>query len=956
YVVADNAVAPSDLASHARAWLPDFMVPSALVALEEFPLLPNGKIDRSALPDPDPGTNRTASRPPSGPDEELIARVWGELLDVTEVGAEDDFFALGGHSLLATRLTHRLGEALGTHIPLHLVFEHPILTDLAAHLPVGIEQGRTSPITLLDRVPEQDGTLVLAASPGQERLWVQCALDPEANLAYHIRGAVHLHGPLNEDALVTALHHLAYRHESLRTSLRQIDGELRQVVAPHPEVPLLRTDTADWAAVIDAETRRAFDLSAGPLWHVTLVSAGPEHHVVVMSLHHAIADGWSLDVMLREIARTYVELLRAPGTKALSPAPVQYAEAAAWQRETASSDAEFWRSHLEGTPSAGLPTDRPRPPRQTFRGDAVPLNLPQEALAGAARNASTTSFTVLATALAVVLVKLTDRYDVTLGIPVAGRDHPDTAEVVGYLVDTLPLRLCPDPHATLAETLDATRARVDDVRAHPRMPLEELLREARTQGDRGPLFQVLLAVNGTPPRYELAGLEMSPAPVPFRTTPYDLVVQAEERDGRVTGHLLFNTDLFERSTAELIADRLVTAVQALADGPTLTVAEVDVRSVGERERVAALSAGAPLASGVARRVEELVEGVVDRLGGAGVAVRCAGEALSFGELEERANRLAWGLRGAGVGPGDVVGVLLPRSVDLVVALLGVLKSGAGYVPMDPGYPDERVDFMVEDSGVSLVLRSAKDFPDGGRTDRVPTSGSGSDVAYVIYTSGSTGRPKGVMIEHSQVVAMLSWAGRVFSREELAQTLAATSVSFDLSVFEIFAPLSVGGTVHLVPDNALDLIANPGRYEDVTLINTVPSVARELLAAGAIPPRARTMNLAGEPLAPHLVTELYAHPVIGVVNNLYGPSEDTTYSTHAVTAPGDARTPIGRPVDGTQAYVLDGALRPVVVGAVGELYLSGAGVTRGYHARPALTAERYLPDPFSANGGRMYRTG
>ncbi|MGA5418613.1 condensation domain-containing protein, partial [Streptomyces pseudogriseolus] len=642
------------------------------------------------------------------------ARVWSELLGITEIGADDDFFALGGHSLLATRLTHRLGEALGTHIPLHLVFEHSTLADLAAHLPTSDDEGRTSPIPLLDRVPKPDGTLVLPASPGQERLWVQCALDPEANLAYHIRGAVHLHGPLSEDAFVTALHHLAYRHESLRTSLRQIDGELRQVVAPDPEVPLLRTTTADWEAVIDAETRRAFDLSAGPLWHVTLVSAGPEHHVVVMSLHHAIADGWSLDIILREISRTYGELLRAPGTEALSPAPVQYAEAAAWQRETAPDDADFWRSHLEGTTSAGLPTDRPRPPRQTFRGDAVPLNLPQEALAGAARKAATTSFTVLAAALAVVLVKLTDRYDVTLGIPVAGRDHPDTAEVVGYLVDTLPLRLCPDPHATLAETLDATRARVDDVRAHPRMPLEELLREARPQGDRGPLFQALLAVNGTPPRYELAGLEMSPAPVPFRTTPYDLVVQAEERDGRVTGHLLFNTDLFERSTAQLIADRLATVVQALADGHPLTVAEVDVRSVGERERLGALSAGAPLADEAAGRVEELFEGVVDRLGGHGVAVRCAGEVLSFGELEERANRLAWGLRDVGVGPGDVVGVLLPRSVDLVVALLGVLKSGAGYVPMDPGYPDERVDFMVEDSGVSLVLRSVKDFPDGGR--------------------------------------------------------------------------------------------------------------------------------------------------------------------------------------------------------------------------------------------------
>ncbi len=350
YVVADHGAAPSDLAAHARTWLPDFMVPSALVALEEFPLLPNGKIDRSALPDPEPDADRAFSRPPSGPAEELIAQIWSELLDVTEVGADDDFFALGGHSLLATRLTHRLGEALGTHIPLHLVFEHSTLADLAAHLPTSDDEGRTSPIPLLDRVPEPDGTLVLPASPGQERLWVQCALDPEANLAYHIRGAVHLHGPLSEDAFVTALHHLAYRHESLRTSLRQIDGELRQVVAPDPEVPLLRTTTADWEAVIDAETRRAFDLSAGPLWHVTLVSAGPEHHVVVMSLHHAIADGWSLDIILREISRTYGELLRAPAPKHSRPhpssTPKQQPGSARRRRTTRISGDPTWKALL----------------------------------------------------------------------------------------------------------------------------------------------------------------------------------------------------------------------------------------------------------------------------------------------------------------------------------------------------------------------------------------------------------------------------------------------------------------------------------------------------------------------------------------------------------------------------------------------------------------------------------
>ncbi|WP_330177299.1 amino acid adenylation domain-containing protein [Streptomyces sp. NBC_01498] len=958
YIVPDQpgGLVPDGLSSHVRTWLPDFMVPSVFVGLEELPLLPNGKTDRGALPDPDPGAGLTAFRAPSGAAEELVARIWAELLDITQVGADDDFFSLGGHSLLATRLTHRLGAALGTHVPLHLVFEHPTLIDLAAHLPADKEQQRVPLIDVLDRVPAADGTLVLPASLGQERLWVLCARDAQANLAYHIRGAVHIDGTLDEDALTTALRHLARRHEVLRTSLRQIDGEVRQVVSADPEVPLTRTATADWEAVVEAETRRAFDLTTGPLWHVTLVRTGPEHHVLVVSLHHAIADGWSLDLAFREVAESYGTLMHAPDTEPLPPSAVQYAEVATWQRDTAPKELDFWRAQLADASSAGLPTDRPRPPQQTFRGDSVPLTLPQEALGAAARAAGTTSFTVLATALAVVLAKLTDRYDVTIGIPVAGRDHPDTAEVVGYLVDTLPLRLRHDPDGTLAEALRTTRELVDDVRAHPQLPLEELIRELRPDRDRSPLFQVLLALNGTPPRYELPGLTVTPALVPFRTTPYDLVVQAEERDGGVTGHLVFNTDLFERSTALLIADRLSTVVRALVDGPGQELAGLDVRSVGERERLGGLSVGAGLGV-VGGRVEGLVERVVDRSDRGAVAVRGADGALSYRELEERANRLAWGLRGAGVGPGDLVGVCLPRSVDLVVALLGVLKSGAGYVPMDPGYPDERVEFMVEDSGVSLVLRSVEDFPDGGRVDRVPLTGGSDDTAYVIYTSGSTGRPKGVVIEHSQVVAMLSWAGRVFTGEELAGTLAATSVSFDLSVFEIFAPLSVGGTVFVVPDSALDLIAHPERYQDVTLVNTVPSVARELLASGAVPPRARTMNLAGEPLAPGLVGELYAHPVIDVVNNLYGPSEDTTYSTHAVTSPGDVRTPIGGPVDGTTAHVLDTNLRPVVLGAVGELYLAGAGVTRGYHARPALTADRYLPDPFSADGGgRMYRTG
>ncbi|WP_327726199.1 non-ribosomal peptide synthetase [Streptomyces sp. NBC_00487] len=801
------------------------------------------------------------------------------------------------------------------------------------------------------------------ASPGQERLWVLCRLDEQANLAYHIRGAVHIEGTLDADAFHTALRHLAHRHEVLRMSLREVADHVSQVVAPDPEVPLTRITTPDWESVIEAENQRAFDLTTGPLWHVTLVRVAPEHHVLVMSLHHVIADGWSLDLLLREIAVHYGSVLQSPTTEPAPPPPAafQYAEIAHWQRETAHTELDFWRTYLAGASAPDLPTDRPRPPKQTYHGAAVPLALPHEALTTAARAAGTTAFTVLATALSVVLAKLTGQYDVTIGTPAAGRDNPSTADVVGYVVDTLPLRLRMNPGHTLAETLREARDAVNAIRGHQRIPLEELIRALRPQRDqsRSPLFQVLLAVNGTPPQYHFPGLRMHPAPMPIGTTPYDLVVQAEERDGRITGHLVFNTDLFETSTAQLIVDRLTETVSALAERSGVVLGELSVVSGGEWGRWRELSVSRVPASSSPVSVCGLVEAQVDRVPGA-VAVRAVDGVLTFGELEVRANRLAWGLRGLGVGPGDLVGVCLPRTADLVVALLGVLKSGAGFVPVDPGYPAERVAFMLEDSGVSVVLRSLDDVPGfaGGAfsSSRPPVLGGGDDVAYVIYTSGSTGRPKGVVIEHRQVVAMLGWAGRVFSAGELSGTLAGTSVSFDLSVFEIFAPLSVGGSVVLSPGSVLDLLVNPSFYEGVTLVNTVPSVVRELLAADAFPSGARTVNLAGEALSPGLVRDLYAHPVVEVVNNLYGPSEDTTYSTHAVTCVGDERTPIGVPVDGTSAYVLDGGLRPVPLGAVGELYLSGAGVTRGYLGRAALTAERFLPDPFASGGGRMYRTG
>ncbi|WP_323380118.1 condensation domain-containing protein, partial [Streptomyces alkaliphilus] len=521
--------------------------------------------------------------------ERLLAEIWEELLGVTGVGAGDDFFALGGHSLLATRLTHRLGRALDIRVPLRLVFEHPVLADLAQHLPT--EGERPVGIPMIDRLPEADGTLVLPASVGQERLWVLCRLEEEANLTYHIRGAVHIEGALDVEALRTALLRLTHRHEVLRTRLDEVSGEIRQLVSADALVPLSRVATPDWESVIESETRRAFDLTAGPLWHVTLIRAATDHHVFVMVLHHVIADGWSLDLLLRELAEHYATASSTPAVAPPPPAGVQYAEIAHLQRETASSELDFWRSHMAGAPSLDLPTDHPRPARQTYRGDTVPLTLSDDALAAAARGADTTAFTVLATALVIVLAKLTGQYDVTIGTPSAGREHPGTAEVVGYVVDTLPLRVRLSPEGTLKDALHHVRDVVERIRTHQRVPLEELIRELRPPRDhsRTPLFQVLLAINGTPPRYDLPGLRVRPAPIPIRTVPYDLVIQAEERDGRITGHLIFNTDLFEATTAELIAERLSETVSALAGDVDEVVRDVGVLSVGECVRLGGVS-------------------------------------------------------------------------------------------------------------------------------------------------------------------------------------------------------------------------------------------------------------------------------------------------------------------------------------------------------------------------------
>ncbi|WP_186763185.1 non-ribosomal peptide synthetase [Lentzea tibetensis] len=916
-----------------RAKLPGHLVPNQVVMLDALPLTPNGKVDRNALPAPAVSAPVPLELPASA-EEKLVADLFAELLEVPEFGMHDNFFDLGGHSLLATRLTHRLTTALDTTVPLRLIFDHPTVASLAAHLPVNKD---FAPIPVLDRTPDEDGTLVLPASAAQQRLWFLCKLDPQANLAYHITGAAEIDGPLDVERLQEALRATTLRHEALRTSLREVDEEIVQVVSPDPVVLLSQVSSPDWESVVEAESAHPFDVADGPLMRAVLVHVDKKRHVLLLSLHHVISDGWSVDLLLREITAHYDGVRPAEAT-------VQYADFAAWQQED--GDLDFWRSHLAGAVPLDLPTDRPRPAHQTHHGATVPLDLPVPSMPG------TTTFTVLATALSVLLTKLTGQHSVTIGTPTSGRNHPDTTGLIGLLVNTLPLHVKTSPDTTLEEALRATQNSVLDLHLNE-VPFELLVRELEPARDqsRSPLFQVMLAVNSTPPAYWLPDLTVRPIPVPQQATQFDLVLQVEERPESVTGRLVYNTDLFEQSTMRLFASRLTGVLEALVSAPHITIAELDVRATAERAQLAALETGHP-ASVPLQCVHSLVEAQVDRTPDA-VALRAIDTTLTYQALDTQANRLAHHLRSLGIGPGDLVGVRMPRTSRLIVSILGILKAGAAYVPIDPAYPDSRVEFIVSDTNAPVVL-TEDTFALSSDSSRPVALAQPDDLAYTIYTSGSTGLPKGVMIEHRQTAAMLEWATRVFPAGAFSETLAATSICFDLSVYEIFAPLSIGATVTLAPNNALDLIHSPELFQHITLINSVPSVARELLAVDAIPPLARTINLAGEPLSPELVRSLYAHPVVSVLHNLYGPSEDTTYSTHAVTSPDDDRTPIGLPVDGTCGYVLDPALRPVPLGSVGELYLAGLGITRGYHNRASLTASRYLPNPFGP--GRLYRTG
>jgi amino acid adenylation domain-containing protein len=841
-----------------------------------------------------------------------------------------------------------------------------------------------------------DGRFVFPASFGQQRLWFLNELNGESGGAYVVHGVIRMVGDLDRRILQQSVDGIVARHEALRTGFAVRDGEPVQVVAPELRPAVAVLDFAELPAdererellrLAQREVRRAFDLRQPPLLRVTLVRLDEREHVLLVTLHHIVSDGWSGSVFVRELAAHY-EALAAGREPELPQLPVQYADFAVWQREFLQGpelerQLEYWRAQLAEAPVLQLPTDRPRPKLQSFRGATRTSEIPEplvSRLEELARAENATLYMTLLAAFELLLARLSGQTDLSVGTPVAGRTRPELEPLIGFFLNNLVLRTDLSGDPTFLEALGRVRETCLDAYAHQDVPFERLVEELQPARDlsRSPLFQAMFVLRNEPmPVLEFPGMQLEPLELDPGTSKFDLTMILTPRDGGLQVQLEHVTDLFDAETIDRLLERFRIVLKAVAANPSVRLSELEVLGPGELDLLETWGRG-PSAAAPTTCLPALVDEQAERTPDA-VALACGDTELSYRDLVERANRLAHELRALGVGRESLVGVCLERRPELLVALLAVLKAGGAYVPIDPAYPADRIEYMLSDSGAKVVLTQESllgELPETGAQavavdrewERIaerpaetlePLAGP-DDLAYVIYTSGSTGRPKGVMVPNGPLVNFLESMRREPGLEEGDVLAAVTTLSFDIAGLELYLPLVVGGRVVLVSREEAsngELLAQRLASSGATAMQATPATWQLLLDAGWKPERPFKVLCGGEALAPDLAQRLVETGA--AVWNLYGPTETTIWSSRARLDEGGAErtVPLGRALSSTQLYVLDDALRMAPIGAEGELYIGGAGVTRGYLGRPSLTAERFVPDPFSPHPGRrLYRTG
>jgi len=979
YYVAGAEIPVREIKSFLKDRLPDYMVPSRFMRLESMPLNPNGKVDRKALPEPDAVASATQYVAPRDEMERSLVQLWQELLGIEKIGIRDNFFDLGGHSLKVTQVIARVKRMFNRDVAISSFFTNPTVEGLAVLLGGTVEGGIPSIIP----VGKSD---FYELSHAQKRMWFLDQMMP-GTATYNIPMLFNLENSIDIEKLRGALQAVVDSQESLRTCFRDFDGRPVQMIADYlkAEITVMeKTDNAMEAAF--REMLRPFNLAEAPLFRVMLVKKNDGSFLMVMTMHHIISDGWSVELLMRQLMAAYASL--TAGSSPQIPAlPVQYRDYAAWQNtlletEFLRKQEDYWKQKLGGTlPVIDLPFDRPRPAMQTLNGAAYRFTIPGQAvekLRVLARQENMTMFMIMLAVFDMLIMKLSGQEDIIVGTPIAGRNNPDVQNIIGFFVNTLALRVGGEGNPSFMEYLERVRECCLGGYANQEYPFDRLIDAVNPVRDisRNPIFDIFFVYHqsgGDISRAASSGLISFDGLVEgITTSKFDITLNISDPGDELQAVFEYNTDLFNRETMARFAAYVINLVDAVTADPRQLLSDYSVMGRDELQKVIfgfnETAAPFPAETCPYRLFEEQTAKTPDR-----IAAEFNGAFLTYRELNQRANMLAHRLIKAGVTAESKVGLLVDRSFDILIGILGIHKAGGAYVPMDPDYPQSRIEYMLEDSQSPVLVTQSRHIPrlkkkpeDIIALDREDFSGESREnpesraisenLSHLIYTSGSTGLPKGVMIEHRNVTAFLYWCLREFSPGEYAEMIAATSMCFDLSVFEYLLPLITGSKV-IILRSSLEM----NEYLEkntATMINTVPSALKHFISVSSKRHRVMAINLAGEPLKLDLVQSAYEHIDVDKVRNLYGPTEDTTYSTGFMIPRNFGRQPlIGRPIDNTRAYILDRYLKPVPVGVKGEIYLCGADLARGYWNAQEKTKERFIPNPFTGDEYPfIYKTG
>ncbi|MEA5617974.1 amino acid adenylation domain-containing protein [Cronbergia sp. UHCC 0137] len=993
YIVPNNQTLDwVEIRSFLEQKLPDYMIPNAFVLMEKLPVLPNGKLDRNNLPAPNISADIRNFVAPHNPQEELIANIWAEVLKLEKVGIHDNFLELGGHSLLASLVISRLRENLSVELSVSALFEFPTVASLSEKITTLQNQSQqTKSLPVLQPV-SRSGKLSLSLI--QQRFWLLDQMEG-ANADYNIARALRLVGQLNLTAIEQSIKSIIQRHETLRTSFGMVDGKPVQFIAEIVPFTLPIVDLqalpevekqTELQRLITREYTQTFDLSKAPLLRVKLIRLELDSHVLLVTMHHIISDAWSVGIFLRELSSLYIN-------SPLPDLPIQYVDYAYWQRQWLQNDIintqlNYWQQQLaDAPPVIELPTDYPRCAMQTFRGSIERFKLGDDLtnkLKTLSQKSGTSLFMTLQAAFATLLYRYTGQEDIVIGSPITNRNRPALESLIGFFVNTLVLRTRLENNPTFKELLTQVRQVSLDAYAHPDVPFDRLVEVLQPQRhtSHSPLFQVMFVLQNSPiEKLDLAGLNVTQIELdrPTAGATFDLTLSIQEIDAELRGAFEYNANLFDNDTIARMVEHFQILVEAIVTNPNERVGQIPLLTAAEQHRLLVEWNNTQTNYPQDRCIHELVTEQAEKTPDA-VALVFEDCQLTYQQLNQKANQIAHYLQSLGVDKEILVGIYLERSFEMIVGILGILKAGGAYVPLDPNYPPERLNYMVEDSQMSVILTHSLLLPHLSSTlestptkiicwdkdleiianqslDETINNVQPRNLAYVIYTSGSTGKPKGVMIEHSGLLNLVFWHLNNFAVTSSDRATSLAGTAFDAAVWELWPYLVVGASVHLIKSEFLlsdQILKQQLISADITItFIPTPLVEKLLLLSWTENTALRIMLTGGDKLNHYPLGTL----PFKLFNN-YGPTENTVVTTSGQVLPEESEgkcPPIGRPIANTQSFILDRYLQPVPIGVTGELYLGGAGLARGYLNRPDLTLERFIPHPFVENE-RLYKTG